>query len=72
MSGNQISFVENEIFINMTNLRKLDLSNNNLKQIDEDTFNEYLENLEYLKLNQNSIAHVFQGSFGKLKGLKQL
>lgn len=72
LSENQISLVNNDIFLNMTNLKKLDLSHNSLNIINEETFNEYLESVEYLKLNQNNITHVIQGSFSKLKSLKQV
>lgn len=56
---------------NFTNLRKLDLSFNSLKEIDESMFPE-LPNLERLRVSQNLIVHIFQGAFDKFKALKNL
>lgn len=71
MSKNKISYLEFENFLNMTNLKKLDLSSNILQEIDETSFGE-IRTLEKLKLKDNQIQHIFQGSFDGLHSLKLL
>lgn len=72
LSKNKISYVEFENFINMSeSLRKLDLSFNSIRQIDETAFGD-IKALEKLKLKNNQIEHIFQGSFEGLPSLKML
>lgn len=71
MSKNKISYLEFENFINMTSLKKLDLSYNALQEIDETSFGE-IRTLEKLRLKNNLIQHVIQGSFDGLLNLKLL
>lgn len=55
----------------MTNLRKLNLANNSISQLDTNSFGD-LFRLEVLKLSQNLLAHIYQGSFDALVSLKSL
>lgn len=55
----------------MTNLRKLNLANNSIAQIDSNSIGDLFK-LEVLKLSQNIIAHIYQGSFDALVSLKSL
>lgn len=58
-------------FVNMTNLRRLILTNNSLSQLDGSSFGDLFK-LEVLKLSQNLIAHIYQGAFDQLISLKNL
>lgn len=71
MSKNKISYLEFENFLNMSSLKKLDLSFNVLREIDETSLGE-LRFLEKLKLRNNQIEHIYQGSFDGLHALKML
>ncbi len=59
----------NEKIFNLTNLKTLDLSNNNISYIDEDINN--LINLETLNLSDNNI-YSLDGDIDKLTNLKNL
>ncbi|XP_055842977.1 adhesion G protein-coupled receptor A3 [Episyrphus balteatus] len=71
LGENQISNIIKDDFANFTNLRRLDLSNNSLRFIDDSMFGD-IPNLEKLKLAANLIVHIYQGSFENLKMLKVL
>lgn len=71
MSQNKISYVEYENFFNMTALKKLDLSFNSIRQLDEAAFGD-IKQLERLKLRNNQIEYIFQGTFDGMPALKQL
>ncbi|XP_061386451.1 adhesion G protein-coupled receptor A3 [Musca vetustissima] len=72
LSKNGISTIDREVFRNLTDLKRLDLSGNMLKTIDKTTFGDAFESLERLRLANNSIAHIYPGSFDHLKNLKIL
>lgn len=72
MSRNVYSGIDKEFFRNLTELKRLDLSFNQFKIIDKATFGDSLVGLERLKLANNSIAHIYPGSFDNLSSLKYL
>lgn len=55
----------------MTNLRKLNLANNSISQINSNSLGDLFK-LEVLKLSQNLIAHIYLGAFDALVSLKSL
>lgn len=55
----------------MTSLRKLNLANNSISEIDASSFGDLFQ-LEVLRLSQNLIAHIYQGAFDSLVSLKNL
>ncbi|XP_055683344.1 adhesion G protein-coupled receptor A3 [Lutzomyia longipalpis] len=59
------------MFVNLTQLRRLDLTHNSMRLIDETVFGE-MPKLEDLKLAQNLIAHIYQGSFDRMPSLRLL
>ncbi|XP_078071164.1 toll-like receptor 3 [Mustelus asterias] len=65
--------VQNTTFVglNKTNLTSLDLSNNRLTTLQDNSF-EWLRNLEYLHLENNSIGHITRKTFAGLGNLKSL
>ncbi|XP_011187617.1 adhesion G protein-coupled receptor A3 isoform X1 [Zeugodacus cucurbitae] len=72
LSNNAFTTIQSENFINLTQLKRLDLSSNLLRKIDKDTFGGLLPNLERLKLSYNAISHIFSGSFEFMSNLKYL
>lgn len=72
MSRNAYTEIEKELFRNLTELKRLDLSFNQFKIIDKTTFGDSLIGLERLKLSNNSIAHIYPGSFENFSSLKYL
>lgn len=72
LSKNGLSVIDKEYFRNLTELKRLDLSGNLIKSIDKTTFGDAFENLERLRLANNSIAHIYPGSFDHMTNLKQL
>ncbi|XP_067885523.1 CD180 antigen [Heterodontus francisci] len=57
--------------LNKTNLTSLDLSNNRLTALQDNSF-QWLHSLEYLQLENNSIRHVTPKTFAGLENLKGL
>ena len=56
---------------NLSSEIQIDLSNKQIDEIDEDTFND-LPNLEYINLNGNRIQEIDQANFNALPNLKEL
>ncbi|EFN65630.1 Probable G-protein coupled receptor 125 [Camponotus floridanus] len=71
LSKNAIYVIQANVFVNLTNLRRLDLSKNKINSIGEGCFNG-LENLERLDLSQNQISTIDSYAFKKLLNLKKL
>lgn len=71
LSRNQIASIDASDFANFTNLRRLDLGENSLRAINNNTFGE-IKTLEKLKISLNLVVHIFQGAFDGLPQLKQL
>ncbi|XP_078418983.1 CD180 antigen [Cetorhinus maximus] len=65
--------IQNTTFngLNKTNLTSLDLSNNRLTSLQDNSF-QWLHSLEYLHLENNSIGHVTRQTFAGLENLKCL
>lgn len=59
------------IFMNLTSLRHLDLSNGKLKKVDRGSFNQ-LRNLRTLDLSNNHLTHLGSSTFDGLKHLQSL
>ncbi|XP_048449853.1 toll-like receptor 3 [Rhincodon typus] len=57
--------------LNKTNLTVLDLSNNRLTMLQNNSF-QWLHSLEYLQLENNSIKHVIPKTFAGLENLRYL
>ncbi|XP_059500815.1 toll-like receptor 3 [Stegostoma tigrinum] len=57
--------------LNKTNLTVLDLSNNRLTTLQNNSF-QWLRSLEYLQLENNSIKHVIPKTFAGLENLRYL
>uniref|UniRef100_W8BNX9 G-protein coupled receptor 124 n=1 Tax=Ceratitis capitata TaxID=7213 RepID=W8BNX9_CERCA len=72
LSNNAFTTAQSQDFSNFTQLKRLDFSSNLFRKIDKDTFGGALPNLERLKLSNNSIRHIYSGSFELLQNLKQL
>ena len=72
LSFNALQSLENQDFGNFTELKRLDLSSNQLQEIDKITVGPGLSSLERLKLANNSIGHIYAGAFAGLPSLKQL
>lgn len=66
-----MTILQNNQFAAMPNLKKLDVSKNNIKQIDISAF-DHLQHLDKLKLNQNQIASIPKAAFKPFVSLKQL
>lgn len=71
LSKNNINFISNGIFKNLTNLKRLDLSANKINNLNEGSF-DGLENLERLDLSKNEISSIDPLAFRPLTGLKKL
>lgn len=71
-SKNAIVQITEADFHSFTELKRLDLSSNLLTELDKDTFGSSLENVERLRLANNSISHIYEGAFDKMPKLKQL
>ncbi|XP_049589552.1 amphoterin-induced protein 1 [Syngnathus scovelli] len=72
LSHNGLSFLSSTAFVHVTKLRYLDLSANQLRQLDENMF-EPLENLEVLLLYKNSISQIERSAaFSGLANLQKL
>ncbi|KAI8116106.1 hypothetical protein FF38_01531 [Lucilia cuprina] len=72
LSRNGFTGIDKEFFRNLTELKRLDLSFNQIKVIDKSTFGDATISVERLKLANNSIAHIYPGSFDHFPNLKQL
>lgn len=72
MSKNAISLITADDFRNFTELKRLDLSFNQLTELDKDTFGDSLGHVEKLKLAGNAISHIYEGTFDQMPKLKQL
>lgn len=71
LSNNKVSFLSTEAFVHVTNLTYLDLSFNDLRQLDELIF-EPLERLEVLLLYKNYISQIDRTAFEGLNSLQRL
>ncbi|XP_054639619.1 amphoterin-induced protein 1-like [Dunckerocampus dactyliophorus] len=71
LSHNGLSFLSSEAFVYVTGVRYLDLSSNELRQLDEYIF-EPLEKLEVLLLYKNCISQIDRSAFSGLAGLQKL
>uniref|UniRef100_A0A9J7X8M2 Adhesion molecule with Ig like domain 1 n=2 Tax=Cyprinus carpio TaxID=7962 RepID=A0A9J7X8M2_CYPCA len=71
LSHNGLSFISSEAFIFVKQLRYLDLSSNNLRQLDEFIF-EPLIHLEVLLLYNNHISQIDRTAFSGLNSLQKL
>ncbi|XP_016330065.1 amphoterin-induced protein 1-like [Sinocyclocheilus anshuiensis] len=71
LSHNGLSFISSEAFIFVKQLRYLDLSSNNLRQLDEFIF-EPLIDLEVLLLYNNHISQIDRTAFSGLNNLQKL
>ncbi|XP_057700859.1 amphoterin-induced protein 1-like [Corythoichthys intestinalis] len=72
LNHNRLYFLSSEAFVHVTRLRYLDLSSNELRQLDEYMF-EPLEKLEVLLLYKNSISQIDpSAAFSGLASLKKL
>ncbi|XP_065170512.1 LOW QUALITY PROTEIN: adhesion G protein-coupled receptor A3 [Atheta coriaria] len=71
LSKNQLVQLTNNQFSELPNLRRLDLSGNSIKIIDQLSFNN-LQVLESLKLSQNQIVTIEKGTFTQFQNLKDL
>jgi Leucine-rich repeat (LRR) protein len=71
LSTNDISFIEDNSFSDMTNLLNLDLFENNLKSIGKKTFHGLL-NLDYLRLELNKLTMICNDTFEYLTKLRYL
>ncbi|XP_077385198.1 amphoterin-induced protein 1-like [Festucalex cinctus] len=72
LGHNGLFFLSSEAFVHVTQLRYLDLSSNQLRQLDEYMF-EPLENLEVLLLYKNSISQIDRSAaFSGLVSLQKL
>lgn len=63
--------LDNDTFVNMSGLEKLDLSSNNIRKIPKGSFTG-LQNLQYLNLKNSTIFYIDIGSFDGLTSLKFL
>lgn len=72
LSWNAFTNIDKEAFRNLTELKRLDLTGNFLKDIDKDTFGGVLHNVERLRLANNSIKHIFAGAFDGFTNLTHL
>lgn len=72
LKKNGFASIDRDYFRNFTELKRLDLSSNFLKDINKNTFSEILSSVERLLLSNNTISHIFPGSFDSLTDLKQL
>ncbi|KAL9884066.1 remoulade isoform 1-T2 [Glossina fuscipes fuscipes] len=72
LKKNGFASIDKDYFRNFTELKRLDLSSNFLKDINKNTFSEILSSVERLLLSNNTISHIFPGSFDSLIDLKQL
>lgn len=68
---NQIEYLEKGCFSGLVNLKKLNISKNELKKLDENQFEE-LDRLEMLDLKNNEIEFLEKGCFSGLNSLKLL
>nr|XP_057911032.1 amphoterin-induced protein 1-like [Doryrhamphus excisus]XP_057911033.1 amphoterin-induced protein 1-like [Doryrhamphus excisus] len=71
LSHNGLSFLSSEAFVYVTAVRYLDLSSNELRQLDEFIF-EPLEKLEVLLLYKNCISQIDRSAFSGLASLQKL
>lgn len=71
LSFNQITYLNNEIFENLRNLRVLALNNNNLIDLDDAIF-DGLSGLEVLFLNANKLTYIDDTIFSNLVDLRIL
>lgn len=63
--------LNNQFFVNTTNLNKLDLSNNPLERIEPGPF-DGLTNLEYLQLKSCNLSFISPEAFANLENLREL
>lgn len=63
-----LKFIPDEMFSGTTNLKKIDLSNNSIKEIGKEAF-DGLKNLKSLNLSQNWIENLENGVFKNFKSL---
>lgn len=71
-SKNAIVQITEADFQSFTELKRLDLSSNLLTELDKDTFGNSLQNIERLRLANNTISHIYEGAFEQMPKLKQL
>lgn len=71
ISKNSLTSLSNNQFIEVPNLRRLDISGNNIKHIEILAFS-HLRHLERLKLNQNQFNTIDKGTFKPTTSLKQM
>ncbi|XP_017271182.1 amphoterin-induced protein 1 [Kryptolebias marmoratus] len=71
LRNNGLYFLSTEAFVHVTNLTYLDLSFNNLRQLDELIF-EPLERLQVLVLFKNNISQIDRTAFEGLASLQRL
>lgn len=78
MSSSSISFVSRSLFVttydcqtSVENITRIDLSNNEISGIDDDTFAMFF-NLIHLNLSHNSISDLHLDTFNQLRSLQEL
>ncbi|XP_060682518.1 SLIT and NTRK-like protein 1 [Hemiscyllium ocellatum] len=71
LGNNAIKLIENNTFLNLTDLRWLYLDNNNLETLNPDMF-AGLQNTEYLNLEFNLIQLILPGTFNSMPNLREL
>lgn len=71
ISWNRLSSIQNDAFQMLHNLEELDLSANEINELNENTFNG-LNNLKVLKLYSNRIDKIDENSFDCLDKLEKL
>jgi len=73
LDGMNIKGIESTAFKNYVNLKRLDLTDNNVENLDSISKSfEFLGNLEYLNLGENLIKSIPAEAFSKLRNLKEL
>lgn len=71
MNNNRVEKLTSNALADLTNLRRLDISNNSLSSISKGLFDS-LNNLEYLNLADNPITNLASGTFRGLHNLEEL
>ncbi|XP_020369217.2 SLIT and NTRK-like protein 1 [Rhincodon typus] len=71
LGNNAIKLIENNTFLNLTDLRWLYLDNNNLETLIPDMF-AGLQNTEYLNMEFNLIQLILPGTFNSMPNLREL
>ena len=72
LSTNDIHVIQNGSFNQLTKLKKLDLSNNNIRLLTIKTFDGLGSSLETLNLSQNNISELPPRLFSNISNLKKL